>query len=132
MLLAELGFLNIFLGGGFKAEIGEVGKMVPVIYYFSDVPEWGALLANIRDWWRSYPWMAWYPGLFFAAAILAFNLWSEGLRHLLDQVGFGLNRLFNRYTLAFGGILVFALVALGLAAIGVVDQVPRAPKPTPR
>jgi len=98
MLLAELGFLNIFLGGGFKAEIGEVGKMVPVIYYFSDVPEWGALLANIRNWWRSYPWLAWYPGLAFFTAILAFNLWGEGLRRLLEDSRVNVGRLMNRYT----------------------------------
>jgi ABC-type dipeptide/oligopeptide/nickel transport system permease subunit len=45
MLLAELGFLNIFLGGGFRVEIGEVGRMQPVVAYFSDIPEWGAMLA---------------------------------------------------------------------------------------
>lgn len=105
LLLAELGFLNIFMGGGAVSQIVEALK-----YHYSDVPEWGALLSNIRDWWRSYPWLAWYPGLFFAVAILAFNLWSEGLRYLLDQVGFGLNRLFNRYTVAFGGVLIVALV----------------------
>ena len=85
MLLAELGFLNIFLGGGFKAEIGEVGAMAPVVYYFSDVPEWGALLANIRNWWQSSPWLAWYPGVAFFLAILTFNLWGEGLRRFLDE-----------------------------------------------
>lgn len=105
LLLAELGFLNIFMGGGAKTEV-----LVNLNYHYSDVPEWGALLSNIRDWWRSYPWLAWYPGLFFAAAIFAFNLWSEGLRRLLDQVGFGLNRLFNRYTVVFSGALILALV----------------------
>ena len=106
LLLAELGFLNIFIGGGAAAEVFvESAK-----YHYSDVPEWGALLSNIRVWWRSYPWMAWYPGLFFAGAILAFNLWGEGLRHLLGQVGFNLGRLFNRYTIVLGGVLVLALV----------------------
>lgn len=69
MLLAELGFLNIFLGGGFLANIAEGAGMTPINFYFSDIPEWGALLANIRDWWRSYPWLAWYPGVFFFIAI---------------------------------------------------------------
>ena len=50
MLLAELGFLNVFLGGGFKVMYAEKGRMIPVIAYFSDVPEWGSLLANIRQW----------------------------------------------------------------------------------
>jgi ABC-type dipeptide/oligopeptide/nickel transport system permease component len=108
MLLAELGFLNIFLGGGFKAEIGEVGKMVPVIYYFSDVPEWGALLANIRNWWRSYPWLAWYPGVAFFMAILALNLWGEGLRRFLEDSRVNIGRLINRYT----------VIAVGVAVLG--------------
>jgi len=107
MLLAELGFLNIFLGGGFKVAIAEVGMMVPVIAYFSDVPEWGALLANIRDWWRSYNWLAWYPGLAFFLAIVAFNLWGEGLRRFLTESRISLGRLVNRYTLgATAGLLL--------------------------
>ncbi len=108
MLLAELGFLNIFLGGGYQLAIAETGRMMPVIARFSDIPEWAALLANIRDWWRSYPWMAWYPGVAFFLTILAFNLWGEGLRGLLAEVHLNLMRLFNRYVLA--GLLVIGLV----------------------
>ena len=107
MLLAELGFLNVFLGGGFKAEIGEVGRMEPVIYYFSDVPEWGALLSNIRGWWRSYPWMAWYPGVAFFLAILAFNLWGHGLRRFLDDSRVNIGRVINRYTVAAIALTLF-------------------------
>ena len=98
MLLAELGFLNTFLGGGFRVQIGEFGAMQPVIAYFSDVPEWGAMLANIRDWWRSYPWMAWYPGVAVFLAILTFNLLGEGLRRFLDESRVNVGRLLNRYT----------------------------------
>lgn len=107
MLLAELGFLNIFLGGGFKASIAETYNMSPIIYYFSDMPEWGALLANIRNWWRSYPWLAWYPGLFFFLAIFTFNLAGEGLRRFLNESKFNLNRLVNRYTIVLGLIVLF-------------------------
>jgi ABC-type dipeptide/oligopeptide/nickel transport system permease component len=112
MLLAELGFLNIFLGGGFKVQIGEVGRMVPVIFYFSDVPEWGALLSNIRDWWRSYPWLAWYPGVFFFVSILTFNLWGEGLRRFLDESKINLRWMFSRYTLLAGIVALTAAVLL--------------------
>ncbi len=59
---------------------------------FSDIPEWGALLANIRDWWRSYPWMAWYPGLAFFLAIMTFNLFAEGLRRFLEDSRVNLSR----------------------------------------
>ena len=102
MLLAELGYLNIFMGGGFRAMIGEVGMMQPLVVSFSDVPEWAALIANVRAWWRSYPWMALYPGLAFFFSIMAFNLAGEGLRRFLDESRLNLNRLFNRYTLMAG------------------------------
>ncbi len=110
MLLAELGFLNIFLGGGFQVEIGSGPQMTPIIYYFSDVPEWGALLANIRNWWRSYPWLAWYPGLFFFAAILAFNLFGAGLRRFFEESRVNVSRVFNRFTLGLGGAAVIGLI----------------------
>lgn len=100
MLLAELGFLSIFIGGGFRVQIGEAGRMAPIIAYFSDVPEWGALFSNIRNWWRSYPWMAWYPGIAFFLSIVAFNLWGEGLRRFLEESRVNITRLFNRYVLA--------------------------------
>jgi hypothetical protein len=107
MLLAELGFLNIFLGGGFRAEIGETGRMVPVVYYFSDIPEWGALLSNIRNWWRSNPWLVWYAGVAFFATIMTFNLLAEGLRRFLDESRLNVGRVLNRYT-------VLAAAAAGL------------------
>jgi ABC-type dipeptide/oligopeptide/nickel transport system permease component/Zn-dependent M28 family amino/carboxypeptidase len=106
LLLAELGFLNIFLGGGFRAEIGTTSMQQSVVYYFSDVPEWGALLANIRNWWRSYPWMAWYPGVTFFIAILSFNLWGEGLRRFLEDSRFNIGRVINRYTVIAASVAV--------------------------
>lgn len=110
LVLAELGFLNIFLGGGFRVQIAEVGKMVPLIAYFSDVPEWGAMLANIREWWRSYPWLAWYPGVAFFLAILAFNLLGEGLRRFLNDSRINVARVVNRYSLVVAAIGVLGLI----------------------
>jgi peptide/nickel transport system permease protein len=116
MLLSELGFLNIFLGGGFRVEIGDVGRS-SVHFFYSDVPEWGALLANIRAWWRSYPWMAWAPGVFFFASILSFNLWGEGLRRFLEESRINLTRFINRYSaLALAAVLIIASILLRSAA----------------
>ncbi len=98
MLLAELGFLNIFLGGGFRAEIGEAGRAQAIFYYFSDIPEWGALLSNIRNWWRSYPWLVWYAGVAFFVSIVTFNVLAEGLRRFLDESRINVGKVFNRYT----------------------------------
>lgn len=115
MLLAELGYLNIFMGGGFRVMLGEAGRMVPIIAFYSDVPEWGALIANVRQYWRSYPWMALYPGLAVFLTIMTFNLFGEGLRRFLDDTYSNLSRLFNRYTFALAVILV-VIVSMVLQA----------------
>jgi hypothetical protein len=70
------------------------------------VPEWGSLLANIRSYARAYPWTAVYPALAFFVAILAFNLFGEGLRRLVQVVGVEFTRLLNRYTFAGALLLV--------------------------
>jgi len=120
MLLAELGYLNIFLGGGFQAIIGDTGRS-SIVMYFSDVPEWAALIANVRNWWRSYPWMALYPGAAFFLSIMAFNILGEGLRRFLDESQANLSRLFNRYTFATGvaAIIVLSLLLQASTPLGV-------------
>ena len=105
MLVADLGFLNIFLGGGFAAEL-----ISGDLYAYSDVPEWGSMLANIRNWWRSYPWLAWYPGMAFFISILGFNLWGEGLRRYVDRTQLNLSRLINRYTVAAALVIGIGLL----------------------
>ncbi|MBN1485231.1 MAG: ABC transporter permease subunit, partial [Chloroflexia bacterium] len=107
MLLGELGFVGIFIGGGAFAELVVFGPP----YYYSDVPEWAALLSNIRGYVRSYPWMAWPPALAFSLAILAFNLTGEGLLRLIDRLGASFTRLLNRYT-ALAGLAFIGLVLL--------------------
>ncbi len=99
MLLGELGFIGIFIGGGIMT--GE-----DMSFHYSDVPEWGAMLSNVRAFVRAYPWMALYPAIAFFLAILAFNLFGEGVRRLVDDVGVNLTRLFNRYTFALAIVLL--------------------------
>ncbi|MBM2842662.1 MAG: hypothetical protein HW404_499 [Anaerolineales bacterium] len=106
LILAELGFLGIFLGGGYRVAIAEFGRMQSVVAYYSDVPEWAALLANIREWWRSYPWLAWSPALAFSLAILTFNLAGEGLRRVLERSRVSPMRWINRASLV--GLVVLA------------------------
>jgi peptide/nickel transport system permease protein len=96
MLLGELGFVGIFIGGGAFAEL----QIDAPPYHYSDVPEWAALLSNIRLYARSYPWTALYPALAFFSAILGFNLFGEGIRRMVETVGIGFTRLINRYTVA--------------------------------
>lgn len=105
ILLGELGFIGIFIGGGAFAELDVFGSA----YHYSDVPEWGALLSNVRAYARAYPWTATYPALAFFVAILAFNLFGEGLRRLIKLMGTPVQRLFNRYTLAAVIVLAFGV-----------------------
>lgn len=105
MLLGELGFLGIFIGGGAFAEL----QIWAPPFHYSDVPEWGALLSSIRVYARSYPWMALYPSLAFFVAILGFNLFGEGVRRMLERGTLRISKLVNRYTVAIALITVFGL-----------------------
>ena len=96
MLLGELGFIGIFIGGGIFAELSWKAPL----YHYSDVPEWGALLSNVRVYAKSYPWTGLYPSSAFFIAILGLNLFGEGLRRMIELVGDRIMRLFNKYTLA--------------------------------
>jgi peptide/nickel transport system permease protein/oligopeptide transport system permease protein len=95
MILGELGFLGVFIGGGLAAE----GDGAPALIYY-DVPEWSVMLANSWRSFRSFPWATLYPALAFFAAILGFTLLGEGLRWLSERMTLSLRGLFNRYTLA--------------------------------
>jgi peptide/nickel transport system permease protein len=105
MLMGELGYIGIFIGGGAFAELNVGGAN----YQYSDVPEWGALLSNVRLYARVYPWTAIYPAAAFFVAILAFNLFGEGLRRLVETVGAQFTQIWNRYT--FAVILLLFVVA---------------------
>lgn len=104
MLLGELGFISIFIGGGTFVHLQAFGDL----YHYSDVPEWGALLSDIRFQVRSYPWTALYPMLAFFVAITGFNLFGEGLRRLVEQRRLLGIRLVNRYTVV-GALLLVAV-----------------------
>lgn len=108
MLLGELGFISIFIGGGMR-----VMRVPGTTMLYSDVPEWGALLSNLRYQARSYPWTALYPMAAFFISILSFNLFGEGIRRLIDEGSLILNRLVNRYTVA-----LVVVAGLGLSWLG--------------
>jgi len=115
MLLGELGFIGIFIGGGAFAELSFVSPP----YHYSDVPEWGALLSNIRLYARSYPWVALYPSLAFFVSALGFNLLGEGLRRLAEKGKLRLRFLMNRYTavLAISVLLVLHFVPCNIGSM---------------
>ena len=46
--------------------------------------EWGSMLSDAREYLRSAPYVALYPGLAIAVTVLGFNLLGDGLRDILD------------------------------------------------
>ena len=47
-------------------------------------PEWGAMLADAREFIRSDPWIVTLPGLAIVLTVIAINLTGDGLRDALD------------------------------------------------
>jgi dipeptide transport system permease protein len=48
------------------------------------IPEWGAMLADAREFIRSNPWIVTLPGLAILVTVVAINLMGDGLRDALD------------------------------------------------
>ncbi len=47
-------------------------------------PEWGAMLADSKNYLRQAPWSVTFPGLAIMITVLGFNLFGDGLREALD------------------------------------------------
>ena len=46
--------------------------------------DWGVMLSSGREYLRDAPWLGFFPGLAILIAVLAFNLFGDGLRDALD------------------------------------------------
>jgi ABC-type dipeptide/oligopeptide/nickel transport system permease subunit len=110
LLLAELGFIGFFIAGG-VFYVSDSGA--PILPIRDRAPEWGQMLAGARQYAFDHQYVAFVPGVVVVSAVLAFNLFAEGLRTASDP--FSPSRLSPR---ALGGI-ARALMAGGLiAAVG--------------
>jgi ABC-type dipeptide/oligopeptide/nickel transport system permease component/ABC-type lipoprotein export system ATPase subunit len=112
MILGELGFIGVFIGGGTRTILASDA----MVTYF-DVPEWGVMLSNTWRSFRSQPWMTFYPALAFTASIVGFNLFGEGLRRLTERLTLSMHRIINKYTigaaLGVGALLLMAIEGTG-------------------
>lgn len=103
MLLGELGFVGVFMGGGTQQESRFlVSATIP------DIPEWGAMMADSRVWARGRPWMVFYPALAFFLAVLGFNALGEGLRRLIERGSVNTAFLLSRRMLAVLAVVIAA------------------------
>ena len=115
MLLGELGFVGIFIGGGIRTTTAADEQIT-----IPSVPEWGAMLAHSRQWALSAPWMVFYPSLAFFVSVMGFNLLGEGLRRLVEEVGVSTSFILSKKMAA-----VVALVTV--ATVYIVNNVGPAP-----
>jgi len=63
----------------FAASLSFLGFGIP-----APIPEWGALISAGREYIRTSPHLALYPGLAIMVIVLGFNLLGDGLRDTLD------------------------------------------------
>lgn len=114
LLLAELGFIGLFISGG-AAYLSDSGG--PILPIRDRAPEWGQMLAGARHYAFSNQYVAFIPGIVVVAAVFAFNLLGEGLRAASDP--FGPKRLSPRALGALGRSLG-ALALVGVLGYGIV------------
>jgi peptide/nickel transport system permease protein len=115
LLLAELGFLGVFMSGA-AFFVDDAGR--PVLQVRDRAPEWGQMLAGAQQYAFSNQFVAFVPGVVVAAAVFAFNLLGEGARAATDP--FSTLSLSPRAVGALGrGMLAIAL--LGGLFFGVAE-----------
>jgi peptide/nickel transport system permease protein len=49
-------------------------------------PSWGGMINEGQNYYRSAPWLVFFPGLAIMLTVLGFNLLGDGLRDALDPV----------------------------------------------
>ena len=103
MILGELGFVGVFIGGGVQT-----ATHADVTVYIADIPEWGAMLSGARTFIRSAPWMIFYPAMAFFIAVLGFNLLGEGLRRIIREAGVNTAALVSKRLVVVVGVIILA------------------------
>jgi peptide/nickel transport system permease protein len=115
LLLAELGFLGVFMSG-FIVSVDDNNR--PILPVRDRAPEWGQMLAGATQYAFSNQYVAFVPGVFVAGAVFVFNLLGEGLRSASDP--FSELALSPKALGALGrGLFAFALVSG--ATLGVIE-----------
>src|SRR5258707_5064122 len=84
LVLGELGFLGIVVGGGQNVSTDVTGRGGGTEFIFATT-EWGAILAQGRFEIYRAQWIALVPATAFASAILGFNLFGHGLRTFFER-----------------------------------------------
>ncbi len=114
MILGELGFVGVYIGGGISIQVDDFTRK----QYFT-VPEWGAMMAGSRAWARSRPWMVLFPAIAFFISVTGFNLLGEGLRRLIERGAFNTAILLSWRVLVAAALItaasIYVILTLGPA-----------------
>lgn len=106
LLMAELGFLGVFIGGT-STYIADPLSPAPAEQLL-EMPEWGAIVSKGVPYLRSYPHLVLGPALAFLIAIMGLNALGEGLRRLLESTTVSTGILLKKRMILIIG--VFAVV----------------------
>ncbi len=115
MILGELGFIGVFIGGGGWVQVGDT-----TVINIPDIPEWGSMMAGARQFARTRTWMVFYPAVAFFLAVLGFNLLGEGLRRIVQRRGVSTAFILSKR-------MVMIIAAVSLATAYIVTHVGPAP-----
>ena len=107
LLLAELGFLGVFMSGSIVMVDNNNRPILPVR---DRAPEWGQMLAGATQYAFSNQFVAFVPGVVVAAAVFAFNLLGEGARAATDP--------FSTLSLSPRAVGSLGRALLGVAILG--------------
>ena len=114
MILGELGFVGVYVGGGISIQVDDFTRK-----QYLAMPEWGAMMAGSRAWARSRPWMVMFPAIAFFVSVTGFNLLGEGLRRLIDRGVFNTAVLLSWRVLVAAALItaasVYVILTLGPA-----------------
>jgi len=119
MLLGELGFVGVFIGGG--SRLGILQDMAPTqIFTLVEVPEWGAMLADGFRFLRSKPFVVFPPAIAFSISVVGFNALGEGLRRLIEKSGVNTGLLLRKR-------MVLVIAGLTFATVFIINNTGPAP-----
>jgi peptide/nickel transport system permease protein len=119
MLLGELGFVGVYIGGGSRISI-ETDPFVYETRTLIEIPEWGAMLADGYRWLRSRPFVIMPPAIAFFVSVLGFNSLGEGLRHLVERKSLDTAFLLRKR-------MLLAVAGLALATVFIINNTGPAP-----
>ena len=113
MLLGELSFLGVFIGGGSHIALGD--EIMGSVVTLSEVPEWGAMLADGYRWLRAKPFIIASPAVAFFISVVGLNSFGEGLRRLIETFHVNTSFLLRKR-------MIFIIVALSYITVFIINN----------